>query len=204
MGERERGRSAPGWRLALVAALLGGCGDSLIEPPPASPVEATPAAAITRSTALPAAHFDPAATPIQVAAAAAHRTDAYLLVLMNERAVHRDSDELAPTQGRGYQALEAFVFANGRPRAASPVASIKPTCLPTECRYLPPRQAGRAESYVISIDDESVAELTAVEDRVRVSPRQLAWALPAVVQVTLTVPGQPPVVRRIVYGAAPG
>jgi hypothetical protein len=194
-----------GWAgaVGVVAALVSGCGDSR---PEAAAAPTTAAAAVPAERPVPrrAAPVDDGLSPVQAAIAAAQRPESYLLVLTNDRAVHRDHDELPAVHGRGYAALDAFIYARGKPRAASPVASIKPTCLPAECRYLPPRHASHADSYVISIDDESVAQLTALEDRVVIRPRQLAWNEPAVVQVTLAVPGQPPVVRRIVYGAAPG
>jgi hypothetical protein len=83
------------------------------------------------------------------------------------------------------------------------VASVKPVCTPSQCEYLPPRRAGFAERYVISVDDTSLVQLSADEDKVVISARQLQLATEATVEVTLTVPGQPPVVKRIVYGAAP-
>ena len=89
-------------------------------------------------------------------------------------------------------------------QTTEPVAGVKPICLqPTVCEYLPPRKAGLAERYIVSIPDGSVAALSADEDRVVINPRQLALEKPATVDVTLEIPGQPPIVKRIVYGAAP-
>lgn len=127
----------------------------------------------------------------------------YNLVLLNDRTVHQDLDQLDPRIGKGYAPLHAFIYVKGKPRSSSPVASIKPICLTaTRCEYLPPRKAGFAERYVISIDDGSVAQLSADSDLVVITSRQLGLARPATVNVTLTIPGQQPVVKRIFYAAA--
>jgi hypothetical protein len=124
-------------------------------------------------------------------------------VILNERAVHQDLDQLDPRHGQGYQPLQAFIYVRGRPRSKSPVHSIKPVCAtPTQCEYLPPRQAGFAERYTIEVDDASLVQLSADRDVVVISSRRLQLATPATVSVTLTVPGQAPVVKRIIYGAA--
>jgi hypothetical protein len=135
---------------------------------------------------------------------AAHAAPRYDLILLNGRVVHQDLDQLDPQQGKGYLPLQAFIYVKGRPRTGSPVASVKPVCLPAQCEYIPPRKAGFAERYVISISDDSVVQLSASEDTVVISARQLAQSQPTTVDVTLTVPGQPPIVKRIVYGTAPG
>ena len=131
-----------------------------------------------------------------------HRYD---LIVLNERVVHQDLDQLDPRQGKGYQPLRAFIYVKGMPRNTSPVASIKPVCMvPTRCEYLPPRKSGLAERYIVSIPDDSVAQLSADEDVVVVSTRHLGLANAATVDLTLTIPGQRTVVKRIVYGAVPG
>ena len=89
----------------------------------------------------------------------------YDLIILNERVVHQDLDQLDPRQGKGYQSLRAFIYVKGMQRSSSPVASIKPICMePTRCEYLPPRKAGLAERYVVSIPDDSVAQLSSDQD----------------------------------------
>jgi len=127
----------------------------------------------------------------------------YRFVILKERAVYEDLDRLEPRHGSGYEPLQAFLYLNGKGRAKSPLASIKPICRTSmQCEYLPPRAAGFADSYTISIDDSSIAQLSADRDVVVISARQLQLEKPATVLVTLTIPGQPPIVKRILYGAA--
>lgn len=191
----QRGFRSIGGCAAVLALALAGCGDT--------PDRASAAAGPSLPTAAQRAS---AATvsdgPRGRATAAAPR---YVLVLLKDRAVHQDLDQLDPQRGKGYEPLRAFVYLQGRPRAGSPVASVRPNCPePTRCEYLPPRRAGFAERYVVTIDDASVAELGADEDMVAIRPRQLALAEPVTLQITLMVEGQPPQVRRIVYGADGG
>ena len=142
-----------------------------------------------------------AAAPLaQRGVEAAPPTGPYELVLFNGRAVHQDFDRLDATPGKGYEPLEAFVYVKGRPRSNSPVASVKPVCrTTTSCEYLPPRKSGLADRYVISIDSDAVAQLLPSEDKVVITARQLALTSPATVNVTLAIPGQAPIVKRIVY-----
>ena len=148
--------------------------------------------------------YDVAAHGKTSAALAGTEAVRYDLVLMNDRAVHQDLDQLDPRQGKGYTPLHAFVYVKGRPRSKSPVNSIKPICTPTQCEYLPPRQAGFAERYTISIDDASLAELSADKDVVVISSTRLQLAKAATLNVTLTVGSDRTVVKRIVYGGAQG
>lgn len=178
----------------LATLLAAGCGDTPGAATPSSPAAAVPQAVADRP---------PGVADLAIPPSAPAGPARYALVLMNDRAVHQDLDQLDPQRGKGYQPLRAFVYVQGRPRGASPVAGVRPVCPePTRCEYLPPRRAGFAERYVVTIDDASVAELGADEDMVALRPRQLALAEPATLQVTLTVDGQRPQVRRIVYGSA--
>lgn len=182
--------------LGAATILLTGCGDT---PMPGSLPETT---ALAGTPARPAT-LEPGDGPATAneersIGPAEQRFD---LVLLNERAVHQDLDQLDARHGKGYQTLHAFIYLKGRPRGSSPVSSVKPVCTPTQCDYLPPRKAGFAERYRISIGDAAVAELSAFEDMVIVSARRLQLANDATVEVTLTIPGQRPVVKRIVYAA---
>ena len=192
------GATAAWLACGVLGGLLAGCGG----PTPEAVEQAKAPAPVWRSgadsspvaaTALPG--------PVSQVAGPAPRYD---LILLNGRAVHQDLDQLDPRQGKGYQPLQAFVYVKGRPRASSPVASVKPVCLPAQCEYIPPRKAGFAERYVISISDDSVVQLSASEDTVVISARELGQAKAVTVDVTLTIPGQQPIVKRIVYGTAPG
>ena len=178
-----------------MALLVAGCGGAP-QGDAGLPVLSAPGPAAAGAVVAPAVVADGAAPAALVSDAAG-----YSLVLMNERAVHQDLDQLDPRQGKGYSPLHAFIYVKGRPRSGSPVASVKPVCVtPTRCEYLPPRKAGVAERFVISVDDESVVQLSTDSDMVVITPRQLAYARPVTVHVTLTIPGQQPLVKRILYG----
>jgi hypothetical protein len=128
-----------------------------------------------------------------------------LLILNNSNVVHRDGAELAPSHGAGYQTLRAVVYQRGQPRSRSPVAGVKPYCpTPTTCEYLPPRQNGRPERYTVTLDDDSVAMLSASDEFVTIRAKQLALDKPLKVTVTLTMPGEQAVTRQIIYGPAKG
>lgn len=204
---RMRGARAIDFRIALwMAAVisLAGCGGA--PSPGAMPDSTDTVARTSKAQRGEATGIGATETHRQSGAVAAQASPAppLDLILLNGRVVHQDLDQLDPRRGKGYEALQAFIYARGRPRASSPVAGVKPICLqPTVCEYLPPRKAGLAERYIVSIPDGSVAALSADEDRVVINPRQLALEKPATVDVTLEIPGQPPIVKRIVYGAAP-
>jgi hypothetical protein len=197
------GRCTTALAIGALTGLLAACGG------PAPETVAAARAVAPTSTWRSGADGSPVAAPGQTdqapgALATGAAAPRYDLILLNGRAVHQDLDQLDPRQGKGYQPLQAFVYVKGRPRASSPVASVKPVCLPEQCEYIPARKAGHAERYVISVSDGSVVQLSASEDTVVISARELGQAKPVTVDVTLTIPGQAPIVKRIVYGTAPG
>lgn len=117
----------------------------------------------------------------------------------NRTVQHRDTDALVPVRGTGYPTLYAFVQLNERYRP-SPVAGIQAFCAtPTRCEYLPPRKADFPEKFTISLSDDSFARLSATDDLVAISTPQLDVAKPVTVLVTLTIPGQPVITRKITY-----
>lgn len=119
----------------------------------------------------------------------------------NRAVQHRDADALTPIRGIGYPTLYALVHLNERYRP-SPVAGIHAFCgTPTRCEYLPPRKADFPESFTISLSDDSFARLSAMDDLVAISTPHLDVATPVTVIVTLTIPGQPPISRKITYAA---
>jgi hypothetical protein len=129
----------------------------------------------------------------------------YVLVVFKDRVVHQDLDELAPVRGAGYETLRAFVYVRGKPRKSSPIAGVHAYCAtPIRCEYRPPRKTGVAEKYTISLDSDSVAKLSAADDMVAITARQLEVAKPVTVSVTLMVEGMQPVTKRIVYAKLNG
>lgn len=118
----------------------------------------------------------------------------------NRTVQHRDSEALAPVRGAGYPILYALVHLNEKHRR-SPVAEIQASCAtPTRCEYLPPRKADFPEKFTISLSDDSFARLSATDDLVAISTSQLDVGKPVTFLLTLTIPGQPVITRKITYG----
>jgi len=129
---------------------------------------------------------------------------AYDIRLLDQNGWHRDSFELVPVRGAGYQTVYAIVVLRGS-STLSPVADVQPYCATAlRCDYLPPRDANDAGRYTISLGDDSVARLSATKGMIAINARHLEEPRPSIVSVTLTVDGQPPVTRRITYLNAPG
>jgi hypothetical protein len=189
---------------AAIALTLSACGDA----PPSHADADSPARRATGDSAAAVPSAAPSSLTRQVAGEQAQSgtpSPRYELVLLDEGVVHQDQDQLDPRQGKGYASLHAFIYAPGRPRSGSPVASIKPVCTSSvRCEYLPPRKAGIAERFVISVDQEALVQLSVDEDVVVVTARALSLARAATVTVELSVEGQAPIRKRIVYGADPG
>ena len=207
-----RALQALGWTAALTLCACGGEPDDAPKPT-VEKVAATPApppAAKVQAVVAPPAKTplaSKAQTPATAPALSASMSPAapeYLLVVFKKKAVHRDVDELVPVHGAGYEPLRAFVYLRGKPRKQSPVAEVQPYCLSsTECEYRAPRKAGFADRITISIDDDSVARLSAADDMVVISARTLGVTTPAIVKLTMTIPGQAPVTRQIIYAKPP-
>jgi hypothetical protein len=201
--------TVPGIALALVLAGCGGApsaggliGSESVGRPSDAPeptaAAAIPAAAAQPDVTSPSSGSTPGPQPSVPGSYS-------LLILNNSNVVHRDGAALAPTHGAGYQTLRAVVYQRGQPRSRSPVAGVKPYCpTPTTCEYLPPRQNGRPEKYTITLDDDSVAVLSASDELVTIRAKQLALDKPLKVTVTLTMPGEQAVTRQIIYGPAKG
>ena len=129
---------------------------------------------------------------------------AYDIRLFDQNGWHRETFELVPVRGAGYQTVYAVVVLRGS-RTLSPVAGVQPYCAtPVRCDYLPPRNANYAERYTVSLSDDSVARLSTTKGMIAISARHLEVERPSIVSVTLTVDGQPPVTKRITYMKSPG
>jgi hypothetical protein len=129
---------------------------------------------------------------------------AYDIRLFDQNGWHRETFELVPVRGAGYQTVHAVVVLRGS-RTLSPVAGVQPHCAtPVRCEYLPPRNANHAERYTVSLGDDSVARLSTTKGMIAISARHLEVERPSIVSVTLTVDGQPPVTKRITYMKSPG
>jgi hypothetical protein len=199
--------AASGWASIALLSLCacGGAPDpDRATVPSTSPAEARPAALTPALGVAAAAETGPGAAPNATAPrAAVTKTVAppeYMLVVFKQKVVHRDNDELAPVHGAGYEPLRAFVYLRGKPRKQSPANEVQPYCVSTtQCEYRPPRKAGLAEKITISLDDDSVARLSAADDMVVISARTLEVARPSIVKVTMTIAGQAPVTRQILY-----
>lgn len=127
----------------------------------------------------------------------------YELHIVRTRGVYGDVGTMIPVRGAGYEPLHALVQLRNRPRHMSAVAGVQPHCATTtRCEYLPPRRDGAPERLAISLNEGSIARLTPVKDMIAITVAQLDVPQPVTVTVTLTVPGQDPVVRRIVYASA--
>jgi hypothetical protein len=129
---------------------------------------------------------------------------AYDIRLLDQNGWDRETFELVPARGAGYQTVHAIVVLRGS-RTLSPVAGVQPYCAtPVRCDYLPPRNANYAERYTISLSDDSVARLSTTKGMIAISARHLEEQRPSIVSVTLTVDGQPPVTKQITYMNSPG
>lgn len=128
----------------------------------------------------------------------------YDIRLLDQNGWHRETFELVPVRGAGYQTVHAVVVLRGS-GALSPVAGVQPYCAtPFHCEYVPPRTANYAERYTISLSDDSVARLSTTKDMIAINARNIAVERPSIVSVTLTVDGQPPVTKQITYAMLPG
>jgi len=129
---------------------------------------------------------------------------AYDIRLLDQNGWHRETFELVPVRGAGYQTVHAMVVLRGA-GALSPVAGVQPYCAtPWRCEYVPQRTANYAERYTVSLPDDSVARLSTTNDMITITARHLAMERPSIVSVTLTVDGQPPVTKQITYAKLPG
>jgi hypothetical protein len=216
MRRRDRRCQRPGRLLHpigwIAIAMLSACGGEPDDAPKPSMERAAarpappPTAKVQEDVAAPAktpsaskSEIPPAAASMPTAAASPAGPE-YLLVILRRKGMHRDSDELVPVHGAGYEPLRAFVYLRGKPKKQSPVADVQPYCASTtQCEYRAPRKAGFADRIMISLDDDSVARLSAADDTVVISARTLAVATPSIVKLTMTIPGQPPVTRQIIY-----
>ena len=158
---------------------------------PAPPVGASGAAVV--DVILPRGSTTPPASP-----------GAYDIRLLDQNGWHRETFELVPVRGAGYQTVHAVVVLRGS-GALSPVAGVQPYCATSlHCEYVPPRTANYAERYTISLSDDSVARLSTTKDMIAINARNIAVERPSIVSVTLTVDGQPPVTKQITYAMLPG
>jgi hypothetical protein len=143
-------------------------------------------------------------TPPPESANLTEPTRAYEIRLFDQNGWPRETFELVPARGIGYQTVHAAVVLRGS-KTLSPVAGVQAHCAtPLRCEYLPPRSADHAERYTISLPDDSVARLSTTEGMIAISARYLDVERPSIVSVTLTVGGQPPVMKRIMYMKSPG
>ena len=134
----------------------------------------------------------------------AESAGAYEIRLFDQNGWPRETFELVPARGIGYQTVHAAVVLRGS-KTLSPVAGVQAYCAtPLRCEYLPPRSANHAERYTVSLPDDSVARLSTTEGMIAISARYLEVERPSIVSVTLTVDGQPPVTKRITYMKSPG
>ena len=129
---------------------------------------------------------------------------AYEIRLFDQNGWPRETFELVPVRGAGYQTVHAVVVLRGS-RTVSPVAGAQPYCAtPVRCEYLPPRNADQAERYTVSLSDDSVAWLSSTNGMVAINARHLEVERPSIVSVTLTIDGEPSVTKRITYLKSPG
>lgn len=195
----------------MVATVLSACGGGPPDAGETATIAATPAAKdrATASTGdAPRAGASAAAlanvTLPRASADPANSAGAYEIRLFDQNGWPKDTFELVPVRGIGYQTVRAAVVLRGS-KTLSPVAGVQAYCAtPLRCEYLPPRSADRAERYTVSLPDDSVARLNTTEGMIAISARYLTVERPSVVSVTLTVDGQPPVTKRITYMKPPG
>lgn len=186
-----------GWRAIALIALTGcGGGGSEIG---LLPLDRSKPIATVAAPPFEAGEGVSAGSPSEEAGSPAEYELSLFKQKFNRTAQHLDTDTLIPVRGNGYPTLYAFVHLNEKYRP-SPVAGIHAFCAtPTRCEYLPPRRAGSPERFTISLSDDSFARLSATDDLVAVSARQMDVAKPVTVVVTLTIPEQPPITRKITY-----
>jgi hypothetical protein len=138
-------------------------------------------------------------TPPRGPASVKESAGPYEIRLFDHNDWPRETFELVPVRGVGYQTVHAAVVLRGS-KTPSPVAGVQAYCAtPQHCEYLPPRNAGHPERYTVSLPDDSVARLSTTEGMIVISARLLEVERPSIVSVTLTVDGQPPVTKRIAY-----
>jgi hypothetical protein len=131
-------------------------------------------------------------------------TGAYEIRLLDHNGWPRDTFELVPARGVGYPTVHAAVVMR-KSKTLSPVEGVQAYCAtPLRCEYLPPRGADRSERYTVSLPDDAVARLSAKNGMIAINARLLEVERPSIVSVTLSVDGQPPVTKRILYTKAPG
>ncbi len=131
-------------------------------------------------------------------------TAAYEIRLFDQNGWPRDTFELVPTRGLGYQTVHAAIVAHGS-TTLSQVEGMQAYCAtPLRCEYLPPRGAAQVERYTVSLNDDAVARLSASKGTIAISARYLEVERPSIVTVTLSIDGQPTVTKRIVYMKSPG
>lgn len=164
---------------------------------PASPVAPQPANKAS-TTLLPATTV--VAPPV---AGKSGAPATYELRVFRTRGVYGDVGTMVPVRGAGYEPLHVSVQLRNRPRHMSAVAGMQPYCpTTTRCEYLPPRKDAGPERVTVSLNEGSIARLSPVKDMIAITVRQLDVPQPVIVTVTLMVPGQDPVVQRIVYAKA--
>ena len=194
----------------MFAVVLSACGGG----PDASETATTPATSASKQLATAATADAPRAGASSAAVAnvtrqhesadVAEPAGAYEIRLFDHNGWPRETFELAPVRGIGYQTVRAAVVLRGS-KTLSPVAGVQAYCAtPLRCEYLPPRSADHAERYAISLPDDSVARLSTTDGMIAISARYLEVERPSIVSVTLTVDGQPPVTKRITYMKSPG
>ena len=192
----------------MVGLALSACGGG----PDADETTAAPRSSMDRATASTAAAPRAGTAGAAVANVAPPRESAFLaepvgayeIRLFDQNGWPKETFELLPVRGIGYQTVRAAVVVRGS-KALSPVAGVQAYCAtPLRCEYLPPRSADHAERYTVSLSDDSVARLSTTEGMIAISARYLEVERPSIVSVTLSVDGQPPVTKRITYMKAPG
>jgi hypothetical protein len=194
-------RHAQLWAVMLALSACGGAPE-MDKAPPALDERAATRSVLPSDAAVSGLARSPPVAASAAVPAPTLQAD-YELLLFKQRSnwtvQHRDSDALAPVRGTGYPTLYAFIHLREKHRR-SPVAGVQAFCAtPTRCEYLPPRKAEFPEKFTISLSDSSFIRLSAADDLVAISARELDAAQPVTVLVTLTIPGQPPITRKISY-----
>jgi hypothetical protein len=194
----------------MVALALSACGGA----PDAGEPPTTPAAAAPKELATASIADAPRASTLgaimtnvtspRVSPNPPEPTGAYEIRLFDQNGWPKETFELVPVRGIGYPTVHAAVVLRGS-KTPSPVAGVQAYCAtPLRCEYLPPRSADHAERYTVSLPDDSVARLSTTEGMIAISARYLEVERPSIVSVTLSVDGQPPVTKRIMYMKSPG
>jgi len=201
-------QAAASLMVAIALSACGGAPDADETPTTTAVAPESKDLATASTAAAPRAGASGAAianvTPPRGSANLAEPTGAYEIRLFDQNGWPRETFELVPARGIGYQTVHAAVVLRGS-KTLSPVAGVQAYCAtPLRCEYLPPRSADHAERYTISLPDDSVARLSATEGMIAISARYLEVERPSIVSVNLTVDGQPPVTKRIMYMKSPG